>query len=311
MLADDALATSRTHTRDRAGPGHTRAIVQGRVLDQAIRGCVALCHAPNMRRPAILLALCLLAGALLSACGKGGYVVTAAHPSGTTAAPGTTGATPGANAGAPPTRAQALAFAGAVNLTAADVPGFTPTPKQHSESANERRLEQEFHSCGGAQGAQAAQGSRSTVAVAASPDFELHRSILDLTVSSEVSVARTPAEAAAVLSAVRSARVKACFTRYVSQLLKSQHLNGATVVGVTIASGAPPAPGTTGGFGWRVTATLAAHGLHISFYLDILGFVDGPAQVTLSSSGTVRPFPASAQEQLYSGLLARAKSHSL
>lgn len=257
-----------------------------------------------MRRPAILFALCLAAGFLLSACGKGGYVVTASHSSATTGAPG-------AGAGSPPTHAQALAFAHAVNLTAADVPGFTATPKQHGESANERRLEQEFHSCVGAQGAQALQGSRSTVAEAASPDFELHRSIIDLTVSSEVSVARTPAEAAAVLSAVHSARVKRCFTRYVSQLLRSQHLNGATVAGVAIVSGTPPAPGTAGGFGWRVTATLAVHGLHISFYLDILGFVNGPAQVTLSSSGTVRPFPASAQEQLYSGLLARAKSHSL
>jgi hypothetical protein len=266
-----------------------------------------------MRRTVILVALVLAAGALLTACGKGGYVVTASQPSGTAGvpgAPGTTSATPGATAGKPPTHAQALAFAHAVNLTAADVPGFTPTPKQHSESASERRLEQELHSCAGAQGTQALQRSRGTVAEAGSPDFELHRSILDLTVSSEVSVARTSAEAAATLSAVHSPRVRACFTRYVSQLLKSQHLDGAMVAGVTIASGTPPAPGTTGGFGWRVTATLAIHGLHISFYLDILGFIDGPAQVTLSSSGTVRPFPASAQEQLYSGLLARAKSHS-
>lgn len=260
-----------------------------------------------MRHPAALLALALLAGALLSACGKGGYTVTASQSSTTTAASGT----PGAATGTPPTQAQGLAFAHAVNLTAADVPGFEPTPKQHSESAIERRLEQELHSCAGAQGGQAVKRSRNTVAEVASPEFELHRSILDLTVSSEVTVARTPAEAATVLSAIRSARVKACFTRYVSQLLQSQHLNGAEVVGVRIASGTPPAPGTTGGYAWRVTATLAVHGLHISFYLDILGFVDGPAQVTLSSSSTVRPFPASAQEQLYSGLLARAKSHSL
>ena len=266
-----------------------------------------------MRRPAILFALCLATGVLLSACGKGGYVVTGSRPSATTGAPGTTGAAPGAGtgAGASPTHARALAFANAVNLTAADVPGFAPAVKQHSESANERRLEQEFHSCAGAQSAQALQGSQGTVAEVSSPEFELHRGIVDLTASSEVSVARTPAEAAAVLAAVHSVRVKRCFTRYVTQLLRSQRLDGATVAGVSVASGTPPAPGTTGGFGWRVTATLAVRGLRVSFYLDILGFVDGPAQVTLSSSGTVRPFPASAQEQLYSGLLARAKAHSL
>ncbi len=261
-----------------------------------------------MRRTAILLALVSVC-MTLTACGKGGYVVTASRPSATTATTSAPATKPGAGPGAPRTHAQALAFARAVNLTAADVPGFASTPKQHSESANERRLERELHSCAGSQGAQQ-QRLRSTVAEAGSPEFELHRGILQLSVSSEVSVARTPAEAADMLSAVRSVRVRACFTRYVSLLLKSQHLDGATVTGVSIASGTPPAPGTTGGFGWRVTATLAVHGVHISFYLDVLGFVYGSAQVTLSSSGIVRPFPASAQEQLYSGLLTRAKSHS-
>ncbi len=258
-----------------------------------------------MRRTAILLAL-VLSCALLCACGKGGYATTATstasqHPPAATS-------TQRATRSRAPTHAQAIAFAHAVNLTAADVPGFTATPNHHGESASERHIEQELRSCTGAQGAQSAQ---STVAEAGSPDFELHRGILDLTVSSEVSVASTSAQAAATLSAIRSARVRACVSRYLGQLLKSQHYAGATVTGVSIASGTPPAPGTTGGFGWRVTATLAVHGLHVSFYLDILGFVDGPAQVTLSSSGALRPFPASAQEELFSQLLTRARAHSL
>jgi hypothetical protein len=258
-----------------------------------------------MRRTAILLALvpsCLL----LCACGKGGYASTASHASTRTSA-----TAPGATTKRPPTHAQALAFAHAVNLTAADVPGFTPTPNHHGESASERRLEQELRSCAGAQGSGVLQSSRSTLAEAGSPDFELKRGILDLTVSSEVGVARTSAEAAATLSAIRSPRVRACFSRYLSQLLRSEHLAGATVVGVSIASGTPPAPGTTGGFGWRVTATLSVRGIPLSFYLDILGFVDGPSQVMLFSSSVVRPFPASAQEHLYSLLLSRARAHSL
>jgi hypothetical protein len=267
----------------------------------------ALSQCPLMRRTAILLAL-VLSCALLTACGKGGYATTA-----TTAS--TTGATAPHRATVPraaaPTHAQALAFAHAVNLTAADAPGFTATPNHHSESASERRLEQELRGCVGAQGSRTPQRSPSTVLEAGSPDFGLRRGILDLTVSSEVSVARTSAEAAATLSAIRSARVRACVSHYVSELLKSQHYAGASVVGVSIASGTPPAPGTTGGFGWRVTATLAIRGVHISFYLDILGFVYGPAQVTLSSSGTIRPFPAKAEEQLYSLLLSRARAHSL
>jgi len=253
-----------------------------------------------MRRTAIFLAL-VLSCALLAACGKGGSASTASH---STAA--ATTATTGATTRGSPTRAQALAFAHAVNLTAADVPGFAPSPKQHHESASERRLEQELRAC---TGSGAAGGSRGAVAEAGSPDFELHRGILDLTVSSEVSVAQSPAQAAATLAAIRSAHVRACVSHYLTQLLKSQQYAGASVTGVSIASGIPPAPGTTGGFGWRVTARLAVRGLHVSFYLDILGFVYGPAQVTLSSSGAIRPFPASAQEELFSALLARAKAH--
>ncbi len=252
----------------------------------------------GMRRTAILLAL-VLSGVTISACGKSGQASTASH---------STTRTPSAATSRAPTRAQALAFAHAVNLTASDVPGFTATPNHHGSSASERRLEQELRSCTGAQGS---QSPRSTLVEAGSPAFGLHHGILDLTVSSEVSVAQSAAQAAGTLSAIRSARVRGCVSRYLSQLLKSQHYGGATVTGVSIASGTPPAPGTTGGFGWRVTATLAVHGIHVSFYLDILGFVYGPAQVTLTSSGALRPFPAAAQEQLFSQLLTRARAHSL
>ena len=257
-----------------------------------------------MRRTAILLAL-VPSCALLSACGKGAYTGNAS----------TAGATATHGAEAPhnrsPSHARALAFARAVNLTATDVPGFTPSHKQNGESPAERRLQQQLRNCGGAVGARALRHSRGTLAEASSPNFELHRGVLALTVSSEVSVAHTSAEAAATLAAIRSPRLRACFSHYLSSLLKSQHYPGATVLGVSIAAGKPPAPGTTGGFGWRVTATLAVRGIHISFYFDILGFVEGPSQVTLTSSGTVRPFPARAQEQLYSELLARARAHTL
>jgi hypothetical protein len=261
-----------------------------------------------MRRTAFLLAL-VLACASLSACGKGGYAATAAHtPTATSTTSGSASSPPG-TAGGSLTKARALAFAHAVNLTVTDVPGFTATPKQHSTSASERRLEQELRGCTGGSGARAL-GTRNGVAEAGSPNFELKRGILDLTVSSEVSVAQSAAQAAGALSAIRSARVRACVSRYLTQLLRSEHTGGATVTGVSIASGTPPAPGTTGGFGWRVTAKLVYRGIRFNFYLDILGFVDGPAQVTLTSSGALRPFPAAAEEELFSQLLARAKAHS-
>jgi hypothetical protein len=265
-----------------------------------------------MRRTAILLAL-VLAGALLTACGKDAYTgASATTPTtATTGASASHPATKSPRAGSP-SHAQALAYAHAVNLTAADVPGFTPSHRAEHESAAERRLQQQLRSCGGVAGAGALENSHSALAEASSPDFELKRGILALSVSSEVTVAHTAAQAAAALAAVRSPRVRACFSHYLSQLLNSQQrAPGETVLGVSIASGTPPAPGTTGGFGWRVTAKLAIRGIPISLYFDILGFVDGPAQVTLMSSGTVRPFPAKAQEELYSELLSRARAQKL
>jgi hypothetical protein len=259
----------------------------------------------RMRRTAILLGL-VCSCALLAACGKGAYTTASTDSTSTTSAGAAHSGSPD---GRSPTHAQALAFAHAVNLTAADVPGFSPAHKLEHESPAEQRLQQQLRGCSGAQGARALQHTQATLAEASSPDFELHRGVLALSVSSEVSVAHSSAQAAATLTAIRNPRVRACFSRYLSSLLKSQRYSGASVVGVSIASGTPPAPGTSGGFGWRVTATFAIRGIRISFYFDILGFVYGPSQVTLESSGTVRPFPAKAQEVLYSQLLARARSH--
>ena len=80
---------------------------------------------------------------------------------------------------------------------------------------------------------------------------------------------------------------------------------------VHIQSGSPPAPGAAGSFGWRVSASFGVGGVTVHVYLDLLGFVYGPARVTLLSSGALRPFPALAQQRLYEVLLARARAHAL
>ena len=114
------------------------------------------------------------------------------------------------------------------------------------------------------------------------------------------------------LAAIRSAHVRGCFSRYLQQIFKGEQTKGATPGPVTIQSGTPPAPGMSGSFGWRVTATFLVRGIKVPIYLDFLGFVDGPSQVTLLSSGLLRPFPASVQQHLFALLLcARAKSHKL
>jgi hypothetical protein len=258
-----------------------------------------------MRRTLLTLSL-VLAGALLAACGKGSTSTSARVTTVTVPGnPSTAGKAPPASppAGQPSGKRQALAFAQAVNLTPADVPGFAATEKHSKDSSSEKRLEHQMLSCAGI------GGTSKTVLEEGSKDFKLKRQILDLSVSSEVSVQPSAADAQKGLAAIRSAHVRGCFSKYLQQIFQGEQTKSATPGPVTIQAGTPPAPGVDGSFGWRVTATFLVRGVKVPIYLDFLGFVDGPSQVTLLSSGLLEPFPAAVQQHLFALLLARARSH--
>jgi hypothetical protein len=247
-----------------------------------------------VRPRTIVLALAVTCG-LLTGCGGGasrsltkgaGAVTKGAAPTGTSL-----------------TKSQALAFAREVNLTAADVPGFTVSAAREKKLPRERHAEREMLRCTGS------GGPAGGFPRASSKDFEFKHDVVDLSVSSEVGVAPTAAVAGEELAAIRGARIRGCFSRYLDELFVGEQFGGAAVKPVKIEAGTPPAPGTTGSFGWRVTATLTLHRLNISFYMDMLGFVYGPARVTLFSSGALVPFPAQIQQRLFSLLLARAHAY--
>lgn len=204
-----------------------------------------------------------------------------------------------------PTQSKATAFASAVNLKAADVPGFAPSSEHQRESSRERSLQRELQRCAGP------LPFGGGVIEAQSPSFRLKQAVVDLRVSSEVAIARTSALASRALSALTAPRVRRCVSHYLDLLLAAQRYRGAVPQPVSILTGTPPAPGTSGSFGWRVTASFVLHGVRVSLYSDILGFVLGPARVTLVSSGALRPFPATIQQRLYSLLLARARASAL
>jgi hypothetical protein len=259
---------------------------------------------PAMRRTAVTLAL-LVAGALLGACGRSNPTPSSAgtaHAAKTKSHTGTAGAAP-TSSGRSFTKTQALAFAHAVNLTSADVPGFKPSTEHHHETAVEQRRERELQGCTGG-----ASNGGGNLAELSSPDFKLEHGILDLSVNSEVSVARTSALAAKGLATIRSTHFRECLSRYLDLLFKEQSHGGTTVGPISIVQGTPPAPGATGSFGWRITATITARGVKLPFYQDMLGFVYGSAEVSLVSSGALRPFPAAIQQQLFSLLVKRAKA---
>ncbi len=258
----------------------------------------------------------------LTACGSSSHppataATTGAHtPSktGSHAPPGTTA--PKGTAGAP-SRAQALAFAHAVNLTAADVPGFKPTVESESkpETAVEKQLARKLLHCIGGQ----TSSSPTELASASSADFKLEHDVIHLSVKSEVSVAQTAALVAKELGVIHNNHAKVCLSHYFDLLLKNRILKeqrsrssiSPNSISTSISQGTPPAPGATGSYWWRITATITVHKIKLPFYIDILGFTYGPAKVSLFSSGALRPFPAAAQEHLYRLLLERAEAHKV
>jgi hypothetical protein len=279
-----------------------------------------------------LLLLLVLAGIALASCGKGGTSTVTIEASG--AGGGSSNGSGGAGgsggggsgggakggqakppAGKSPSRERALAFAQAVNLTSEDVPGFTAKTKHDTDSAREKKLGRELAQCTGAKGLSSGEGSFAgegkSLVDESSKDFQLKHGVIDFSVSSGVSVQASAAGARKGLQAIRSAHVRKCFSRYMQLLFAGQHVNGATPGPVSIQAGIPPAPGTAGGFGWRITASFTVRGIKVPIYLDFLGFVDGPAEVTLLSSGLLHPFPAEVQQHLFATLLARAKAHEL
>jgi len=206
---------------------------------------------------------------------------------------------------AAPTKAQARAFAGAVNLTATDVPGFkvSSEAKREHDTAAEKRLEHELLHC-------VHPASAKGLVEVGSKELERESSAGYQVVQSEVAVARSSALAAKELAIIRSSHARGCMSHYLDLLLSGKY-RGATFSPVSIAEGEPPASGVTGSFAWRISVAITAHGVRLPFYVDILGFVYGPAEVSLFAVGLPQPFPAASEKRLFSLLLRRAKSHEI
>jgi hypothetical protein len=256
-------------------------------------------------RPLALAAL-LAATVTFAACGgHGSYTHTVTAP-GAATQPQT--ATAPKRTGKPLSTAQAKAFAATVNLRPADLPGFTVRPRaSESETPAERRIQLHLLACIGARSETAHSNAPPEEG---SPQFT-HPSLLNQSVSSAVSFLESSAAGAAELALLRSGRSRRCLARYLSELFTGRHYGKAVVGHVSVAQGVPPAPGTTGGFAWRMRANVTLAGRTLPLYIDTLGFVYGPSEVRLLSSSLVVPFPAQAEEQLYQLLLRRATAHQL
>lgn len=248
---------------------------------------------------------CLTACVLLTACG-GGHAQTETAKNATTAKELASSSIPvSSGAENPPSKAQAHAFARAVNLTASDLPGFKVSSESDHETSSEKHMGEELTRCAGG------VGHRSQIAEVESKDFELEENIGARSVKSGVTVMRAPALAARELAAVRSERGQKCLASYITRTFVGKKHEGATVGPASVAVSSVSAPGTSGGFKLSVKMAVTVHSVRVPLYMNFIGFAYGPAEVVLSTLSLPEAFPAANEQRLFSLLLTRARAHHI
>jgi hypothetical protein len=208
-----------------------------------------------------------------------------------------------AGAQAAPTRARARAIAAAVNLTAADLPGFTRSSSKATPG------EQQF----GAKLARCAGGANPARALVNIDSADFDRTspggIADTEASSNVTLMPSARLAAQDLAAARSARGRRCLVVAVDQLLAAMKVPHIKFGRVTLTRVQLQATGATGSFGLRFKVTATSAGLRIPFYIDDFGFTLGPVEVGLTTLGVLTRFPAADEQRLFSLLIGRAAAN--
>jgi hypothetical protein len=200
------------------------------------------------------------------------------------------------------TKAQAKAVVGKITLRSAELPGFKAKRHGHErETAAQKRLNGQLNRCVGV-------GPERSLAKSESPEFTKETKSIFESAQADVTVTYTAAEAVKELTTAHTPRARACLKRYFTESFKSEHRKGAALVSVSVVEATPPALGTTASVALRVTTVVADHGIKVPIYSDIIAFSYGPAEIALTTSSGIQPFPAALEERLYKSLAEQAQA---
>ncbi len=204
---------------------------------------------------------------------------------------------------APITKARALAFARAVNLTAADVPEAKTSHKRESSG-------HEHTPCGLA-GPQHELVSVPSAKLTRGTELEVEE------IASSVDVVNSERFAAGDIAVLRSSRGRGCLEhelirRYLDHAV-GKRADDARIGRIQLSPLPVDAPGTTGSAGVRITETVtySYSETSVPVYIDFLVFTLGPAEVTVTAVSPVQPEPEATDQQLLQLLLTRAKATPL
>jgi hypothetical protein len=209
-----------------------------------------------------------------------------------------------------------------VNLKPGDVP--EPTATSPERGTVPKKGAEEAARCAGAEPAQR------RVAAVDSPKFSGASRAPRETVSSEVEVWPTSAAAQRNGAAEASPRGRACAQHLLERLALRTMSRGVRITHLSVAWRHPSLPGAQDAYAARVSFTVAAEGrpaspevksaavetpapthVQIPVYLDVSGFVSGPAHISLSAMSVKQPPDAAVERRLLSTLDGRARTHTL
>lgn len=219
---------------------------------------------------------------------------------------GVTIALAGSGGAAAPVTKPALVFARAVNLRAVDLPrwrslGLAPEPQPVTNTSDP-----EFARCVGV------KPNRHVVTVESSQFYRDSFGARAELVTSKVTVVLTASLAARELATLSSARGRLCFARLIQP--ESTGTSGVHLRLGRVSWFPTALPAVAHGFKVRVEGTLTgikAHNRLTHLYIDVLGFVNGPAQIYLVATGWGSPARTSTERRLLALLYGRAEAHKL
>jgi hypothetical protein len=196
----------------------------------------------------------------------------------------------------PLTAARASAFARAVTLTAADVPGAKPVAREATPAAREREAAQ----CGG----------RSAPAIGSerSPELQRGRGLDRESVSSSVEVLHDAKTVERALQATPTSAGLGCYERVLSRSLHSEADPNIRLLGVKVATLTVGITGAGQAHGIRILARVGVPGagVVVPLYVDALSLGYGPAEIDLYATSFVQPVAQRTEQELLALLHERA-----
>jgi hypothetical protein len=204
-----------------------------------------------------------------------------------------------------PTGAQALAFAHAVNLTAADIPGASVQAKHMRSSTAQERHEYKDCERFGEQAHPLAEVSSPKLTRGAELEVEQ--------IASSVTVLGSERAVARQFAVLARPALRRCAAHVLTRSLDDKPLRDARWGRVTVSRLPVSAPGADATIGLRVEAqvNIPASEITVPIYFDVLGFSIGSAEVALTATSVTQPVPGATEQELLALLLARARAHPL